>query len=202
MALNFPGPYELRFRYSVTSGSLLLNHQHRINTVLTADPTPGDAFSTMTVLTPDLTPIALNTAVDNYVALLDDFYKSTDAIFNSVELWRYTLGTFEANFISVYDLGVAGASASTTVSCQESRFTFRTNEGGTMMIVLAETVFSDKSAPIGYAALNTQEKALVDFVLNPAASFLWARDTSRPASFNQLFRGTNEATFKRRFRNT
>lgn len=200
MALNYPGPYELRFKYSVTAGSLLLNHQHRVNVILSSDPPAGTPFSSINCIPADLVPFQLDTAVDAYVVELAKHYNNAYALINNVELWKYTPGSFEASFVSVYDIGVLGSSASAVNACQESRFTFRTAEGGTLMVVLAETVFSDKSAPIGYATLNAQEKALVDFILGASTGFHIGRDTSRPVSFNQLFRGTNEATFKRRFR--
>lgn len=199
MVDNFPGPYELRFRYDTVVSAVTLQHQQRLNLALTADPNPGDAFNNIQAITrggiatPDL-----QAACGAWLTLLAQRFH-TSTTFGIVELWKYTPLTYLAQFISAYTPAVAaGVSTDPTTVAQQETFTSRTVEGGIHRIQLMESV-ATVQIRTAYPTLNADIDAIFDFV---ASSINWilARDTSYPfASLNHLG-GQNEKLFRIRFR--
>lgn len=200
MALNFPGPYQLRLFYQVngTPGGVV-DHVMALNLDCSPAPSPGDAFSAITVVT-SLGTKALDGVVNALVAVLQPEFNSSATSFLSAELWKYTTGTFQASYISSMSVGLAGTSTSTNKEATQSIYTFRTTEGGIMKVTLMEDVY-EKDEPIPYTGLTTESKAIVDFFVTGGVDgvFFLARDTSFPIAFLKKFPGENEATFKSRF---
>ena len=199
MAINYPGPYELRFFYSVdaTPGDVL-QHQFRFSCELDGDPDPGAVFSTIDIVLSGGSTAALHTTCLAVINVVEDLYNSTDATFDYVELWKYEEGTFNAEYVSSYDIGTAGTSASATVACSESIFTFRTTEGGIWKLVLLDNV-GTPNVPAAYADLNAVNQAIVDYFKHATTSPARGRDGGSPFAFLKLFPGQSEALFKQRF---
>lgn len=195
MTINYPGPYELRIYY--TNAPLV--HSMRLNVSCSPDPTPGDLFSAINALQRNTNVIAMSTLTDNWITLIKPLFH-TGIVFNYAELWKYTAGTFEAEFISTYDINVQGTSATSPVPAGQQILSFRTIEGGVLKMNFMEASRAS-GLPVSYPSLTTQEKAVVDAVL--AVSNAWkGRDTSFPFAFIRCYPGTNEALFKRRYRET
>jgi len=204
MALNYPGPYELRIYYTVASlTSPTIEHVQRLNVKLAEPAAQGQAFSAYNFQ--DINGVVTNTLddlVEDWLTVLNAAFHTSMTI-NAVELWKYpTAQTFDAVFWSSYTpTADAGTSASAAVAAQQDIYVFRSQEGGIMKLSLMETSFAP-GAPVAYAALTAIPLAIVDFVLdgdavNYSAPFL-ARDTSYPFSFTKRFPGQNEATWKLR----
>lgn len=200
MTLNFPGPYEIRLFYTVPiSGFTALQHQARYNLRVDGTPDPGTPFSGIDALRRDDSPFPLDSEVDDWVDLIKGMYSSTGlSTIDFAELWKYTPGTFEAQFVSTYPIAVTGTTAGTTANSGQVIVTFRTAGGGIMKISLLETVISSAgpdTLPFANAALDDMADQIV------AGTVPWmARDNTYPFACIAAYAGQNEAVFKKRFR--
>ncbi len=203
MALNYPGPYEVRIFYTVTVGSVALEHTQRLNCNVSPHADPGEEFNDITVVTRG--PLGggagfstLKSAVDDYVALMRGIYNTTTANIDRAELWRYTPGTFEAAFVSAYNIDLPGTIASATVQAGEAILTFRTIEGGIMKLAYEESYLPPGGAQ-SLGVVTGPAAAIRDYVLG-SSNWILARDTSYPFAGYRYNPGQNEAIFKKRFR--
>jgi hypothetical protein len=199
MAINFPGPYEIRLFYTCSSGNVIIEHQARYNLDLSATPTPGDAFSVLSAVTRDAVNVPLDDAIDAWIVLIKGAFNSTTT-FIRAELWAYEPNSFDASFISVYDIAVAGTSGTATVAAQQSMLTFRTLEGGVLKLNFMESITPGQAidAP---PYTPSQWEDVRAFVLS-GSNWILGRDTSYPFAAIAHYPGTNEALFKKRFRST
>lgn len=196
MALNFPGPGEVRLFYTTQPASATpITHVAKYNVSYLGDPDPGDEFSAIQVI--DRLGVAhdLDDVVDTWVTQIRPLFGTGGG--NSIdyaEFWIYTAGTFDAHFVSSYTIGLAGTSGSAVVSAGQSISTFRTQEGGIFKIVFLESViqpgFKD-TAPFSNAALEAIRQSIV------AGTTPWlARDTSFPFASIAHYPGQSEHLFK------
>lgn len=205
MAINYPGPFELRIEYLPTVGSAQdITHTQRLNIDLEGTPAQGDTFGNYNVVDKNgSTGIDLATVVEEYLAVLNAMLHSGTDIGN-IELWKYPVyQSFDAVFWSTYtptaNVGTSGTASS---PAGQDIFTFRTQEGGIMKINIMEGIIAP-GVPRAYASLNANAAALVDYILDGngstySAPFL-ARDTSYPFSFIKDYPGQNEALWKKRY---
>lgn len=204
MAINYPGPYEVRILYQDTGvPGALIEHTQRLNVALVEPATQGAAFSTYNFI--DINSVntnTLDTLVEDY---LTEMLKqmSLNCAITAVELWKYpTAQSFDSIFWSSYvPVANTGTGAGSPISAGQTYFVFRTQEGGTMKLSLMESRIAAGS-PVAYASLGANEQALVDFILDGdgaaySAPFL-ARDTSYPFSPGKMFPGRNEKLWKDR----
>ncbi len=204
MALNYPGPYEVRIKYTDPGiAGAVTQHSQRLNVGLVEPATQGDAFGNYDINDKDgPTTVDLATVVEDYLTIFNALFDTTMTIDN-IELWKYpTAQSFDAIFWSSYvPTANAGTSAGTGQSASQNIFTFRTEEGGNMKVEVHESL-QVKGPPEGYAALAAGNAAIVDYVLDGDTvtySAPWlARDTSYPFSFNRMFPGENEKAWKER----
>lgn len=201
MALNYPGPYEIRLFYSVGLSSVTLTHSARYNLILSEDPDPGTSFGEITAVTHDLDGtvgvVALDTWIDTWVAAIDGMYAASCSI-DYAELWAYEASSFEASFVSSYAIGVAGNGAGTNQSAGQVIMTFRTREGGILKLNLMETNVAS-GVQISAAALTGTLGGIANIVAGDGNVWI-GRDTSAPFAVIAAYPGQNEALFKRRFR--
>lgn len=204
MAINYPGPYQLRIKYTVTSlTSPIIQHIQRLNVSLEEVAAQGDDFGNYVINDIDgVTTTDLDTLVEAFLAIQNALYHTSTTI-DSIELWKYpTAQSFDSVFWSTYTpIANAGTSVSAAISAGQDIMTFRTQEGGTMKLSLMEDV-QTPGVPKAYAAADVVITNLVDFVLdgdavNFSAPFL-GLDTSYPFAFNRQFPGRNEHLWKNR----
>lgn len=204
MAINYPGPYELRIGYTAAQlVTPIIQHVQRLNVKLVEPAPQGAAFATYNFIDKaGVNTNALNTLVENWLAKLVPLMNTLTTI-DYVELWKYpTAQSFDSVFWSSYTpVIVAGTNPGAAVASSQAIWTFRTQEGGIMKVNLIEGVVASGN-PLAYAAQTAAQKAVVDFVLsgdgvNYTAPFL-ARDTSYPFGSLKLFPGQNERIFKKR----
>ena len=194
MALNFPGPYEVRIFY--TAGGRA--HVHRLNVAFQTLGSIGGPFIDFYPLGRDGTYTeTLKARVDAWIAAIKTQFNS-GSTFTHAELWEYEPLSFESSFVTTYTLAVAGTSGTGTNQASESIYVFRTQEGGIMKLSLLDTVIAS-GAGLAYTGLTAAQQGIVDLVL--ASSNVWkARDTSYPFAFIKLYPGVNEALFKKIYR--
>lgn len=199
MAINFPGPYQLRIFYSTTVSSVVFEHMQALNIDCSPAPAPGDAFSAIQPVYPVGTTFTdLADMVDAYVADIKALFSTTGSSINRAELWEYDPGTFDASFVSSYTISVAGTSVSGTQPAAQSIVTMRTNQGGVFKFVLMETVVAFAATDPGAispAALET----VIAKIESGEYPFL-GRDGGWPFARIAHYPGQNENLFKRRYR--
>jgi len=199
MAVNFPGPYENRIIYTVSlEPGGPLTHEFRYSMELDVDPSPGDPYNTMDVVLSGGSTLALHTSTLAVVNVMEDLLSEVGSTIDHAQLWRYTPGTFDAQYISSYDIGQDGLHSAAPTAAMGLIFTFRTTLGGIMKCVLLD-VPGDNNVPVTYAELDGDLKAFVDYVKHPTQSPFLARDGGRPFVNLKTFSGQNEAIFKRRY---
>lgn len=200
MAINYPGPYEIRMFYTCSVTGLNLNHEARYNLRLETDPDPGDDFSVINALERSGTPVGLDTYMELWVDLFLGMYPSTAAVISHCELWRYTAGTFESEFVSTYDIAEAGVGGGNLQPAGQYIMTFRTIEGGIMKLNFLETTqvnAATDTPPFAFAPAEAIRQHVI------SVDNVWlGRDTSYPFASIAAFPGANEAIFKKRFRPT
>lgn len=200
MALNFPGPYEVRLFYTVTGNTAVLQHEARYNVRVDGTPAPGTPFSDIDVLRRDDSPFALDGEIDDWVALIDGLFTSTGTAttIDFAELWKYEAESFDAEFVSTYPIAVNGASGTSAVQAGQVIITFRTTLGGIMKLNFMETVVASgvrDTLPFADATLDAIADATV------AGTVPWmGRDGGYPFACIAMYPGQNEAIFKRRNR--
>ena len=197
MTLNFPGPYEIRLFYTCTINTPL-THVARYNIQLVGVPDPGDTFDTITVLQRDGNTKALDVLVDEWVALMQAIYSTSQTTFVRAELWQNVFQSFQTSFVSTYALGLSGSVAQNVVAAGQSLVTFRTQEGGILKLSFMESIIA--SGPSDFEPFSPSAlQAMVDYVLAVTNCFL-ARDTSFPIAVIGHYPGQNEHTQRVRWR--
>lgn len=194
MAANFPGPYDMRFFYTVQGR----DHTQKLNCAVQGTPNVGDDSSTIVLQTKDLVGVNMETAADAWAALIADQFNDTDAVINRVELWRYEPLSSDAIYVSSYQLGVDGTSAGATAPASQTISTFRTVEGGVLKINLMDTVFpgdQKEAYPAQYSSVND----IFDYVVADD-TWILGRDTSYPVLALNWLPGINERLFKQIYR--
>jgi hypothetical protein len=178
---------------------LALDHQLRLSFQPSALPDPGTAFEDVTVVPRIIAPRALNLVVDELITLVQPFYTAAGGAFLNAELWKYTPFTFDAIWISAYDISEVGTGVIVAQLGGQSIFTYRTLEGGLFKLTTMESSHTQGPSAV-YTDLSADNQALVDYFVEDDESWFLARDTSYPLLFLKLHPGQNERTFKRRFR--
>lgn len=202
MAVNYPGPYELRVNYTVTkTPGGALDHQLRLNIDLAVVGDPGDDFDQFAGTTKNGTQHTLDIITDDLVAVIKPFFNSTDCAINNAELWEYEAGTFNATYITAYDISDTGGVATATVPGSQVLCTMRTTAGGIMKFSLQDIIVGD-NLPFTRADFggSGKEEDLAAFLVDGADCYFQGRDNARPLLFLKMFYGQNENTFKRRYR--
>lgn len=194
MALNFPGPQEVRLFYTKAG----LAHEARYNVECTTPPAPGTLPANINLVTENVPALNLTTTITSWVALLRPLFSASDVTFDFFELWSYDPVTHLATFICTDTLALAGTNGGAGTQGSQLIFSFRTSEGNNMRLSLMEAAVGT-TAVLGYAGLPAAEKAVVDFVLS-TDHWMRPRDTSWPRAFIRALYGQNEALFKKRYR--
>jgi hypothetical protein len=198
MAINYPGPYEVRIAYECTSGGLTIPHAVRFSMDLATVGDPGDPFSAFETANRNGTNTPLDDWVDGMVIDLQPNFR-TDSDIIAAELWEYDPGTFNALFLSTYPIAVAGTSTGATQPDTQSIVTFRSTLGGSARLDLRDTIYapgaklSAVSAPVGILAVIANLTDVVSPVVARDGGFLFTALNWLP--------GGNERAFKNRFRN-
>lgn len=199
MALNYPGPYQLRIFYSTTVSSIVLQHVQSLNINVDPAPDPGDAFSTIQPVYPGAAAYTdLADMVDDYVLDMKAMYSSAGSTIERAELWRYETESFDAEFVSAYTLGIAGTSGGTTSSASQSITTIRTTNGGVFRLVFMESIIIPGVTDPGTIS-NSNLNNIVGKIESGELPFL-GRDNGWPFARIAHYPGQNEALWKRRNR--
>lgn len=190
MAINFPGPYQIRLNYTVKGR----RHQQRLNCELDVDLGPGLLFVNYSLKRRGAAAAGLSGLVDAWKLLIDNIYNTTDAAFVDATLWKYTAGTNDAVFYSAYSIGLTGADAAATVDAGQVRLSFITQEGGTMFLDFMDSnIPSAPTESFPFATVNLD--AIADFIIS-INNWVLGKDTSYPIAARAANPGINERWYK------
>jgi len=193
MALNFPGPYEVRLTYR----SDLLEHTAKYNCIVTNAPIVGENPNNVTLQRRNLSLTTFQAAMDAWLILIRPLFALGTEFFDA-QLWKYAPNSFSATFITSAVVGGNGTNILAYNPATQQIMTFRTQEGGICRLNFMEASQAGsqvESPPYG----NVTFQAVSAFVIS-VNNWILARDTSYPVVPLRLLYGQNEATFKQRYR--
>jgi len=198
MAINYPGPYEVRINYTVNIAAVPYDHQQRFSCVMNIEGGVGDPFSDfIPVQTNGSAVTTLDSHMETWTDLLQDYFTSSGVIVD-VELWKYTAGTFDATWYSAKTINKTGTGTGSMIRASEQIFTIRSDNGGIMRAHFEEGRVAagvKDTLPLADAELDL----LADHIMSDNNIFV-ARDGGYPAVFIAMYPGNNEAIFKKRYR--
>lgn len=198
MAINYPGPYELRVNYITAIATYpTLEHQLRVSCDMSIPADPGDPFSDWVVKLKNGGTQALNAVVDAFVLKLKAAFDANADIIDC-ELWEYEAGTFNAAFKSVYAIAVAGTNGGTATVDGQAILTFRSSLGGSARIDVRRPVVIAGPTQ-GFPTTVTWVNDLADYVISGSSPIV-ARDGGYLFAKLHYLPGANEAYFKKRNR--
>lgn len=193
MAVNFPGPYELRFNYQV----LDRQHQFRHSLSLSQAPNVGvDDFTTMQGVSRDGSLATLDNWCEALLAVVAPRFNSANTTFSNVELWSYSPLSFDASFIASYSPTTTPSSGGGVAEASQCTYTFRTVEGGIFKLVLLDTIIATNEQLL-YPTGIAPDDAIFDLIVDATASLALGRDTSYPFSAIKVSRGQNESVWRK-----
>lgn len=194
MAINYPGPFEVRIFYTTAEPAGVNEHVLRLSCQMSISADPGDPFSDWIPIDKGGSAVtALNAKVDALMAVIQPLMPVTTD-FSLAELWEYAPGTFDAVYRSSYDLNLLGTNATAVVPFSQTIWSFRSQLGGVMKVDLRGTPYAAGprlSFPTPTNVVNT----FANFMLADA-SIWWARDNSYPVAAIRWLPGSNEHAFK------
>jgi len=152
-------------------------HSHR-QVLPIAAVTPSGASWDVTLR--DSTAVDWKAAIDSYVAVLLDFFGTTDSI-DSAELYDYEATDSPGIFMAAYDIGEAGTSVSAATDFTQIVFPFKALGGFSLRLSLMETIF-EPDLRVSYGGdADARTIALMDFVLG-SSDFIITRGGTYPST--------------------
>lgn len=197
MALNFPGPWQVRIEYVVAGRE----HVQKLNCIINPgnEGNVGDPFSAFIPTERDGSEtLTLDLQVDAWAALMAPLFNSTDGEIVRAELWKIAPDSFDGSYYSAYAINVAGTSVNPTQDAAQSIITMRTQEGGIARFDFLDTVI-DQGPSLTFTA-SPQEIRDIILYLDSGDNLWVARDTSYPVAFIRFHPGQNERWFKKIYR--
>lgn len=199
MALNYPGEWQLRFKYTEYTGVVYIPHEHRVNVALVpGTPVPGDAMSTYDTVGRDGSNQPLVDFIDNYVAKFLDCYGGANITFGEVELWRFEPSSFDAVFYTTYTVGLTGTVVTAHGLYRQTILSFRST-GGTFLKLDFRGMIYPAGARQGFPTTFAEINALATFVVAPDTPVI-ARDNGYAFAALNFLPGQNEHAFKKDLR--
>lgn len=199
MTLNYPAPYQVVIEYTTTPpGFQTMSHKLSLNLAeIDVPASVGDPFSAWTFVTRGGTSVTLQAAIDALVAGILPFYPAASD-FITATLYEYELASYEANWLSVYAIGLSGTSANPSNPAHQTTWTHRTNQGGIQRFQLMETVNTGKTKqalPAGSAPVD----AITDYLTGLTSPFC-GQDGGYLVAGNYLSQSENEKLARKRYR--
>lgn len=189
----YPGPYEVEIFY--TEGGI--EHKQRLNCVVVVEGGVGDPFSSFSVDSKGGGILALNAAVDAYIALMRPFFAATANI-TIANLYKYVANSYDKSFLATYDINQIGSAAGAVNLNHQTFLTFTTQLGNNIKFTWLDDV-SASNARIPIRDSGAGYQAMATYLVG-GTNWILARDGSFPAGRLNFVGGQNEALFKRRNR--
>jgi hypothetical protein len=194
MAINYPGPYEIRIAYVTAEPAPANRHILRLSCEMSIAGDPGEEFSGWIPEQKDGSAVdTLESHLDALLAILKPMFPATTS-FNSAELWEYAPGTFDSIFRSSHSIAEVGSSGTASVDFGQLIITFRSENGGIAKIDVrgSDTPVGNR---VGFPTGDTSINALAAHLIAPSSIYV-ARDGGYLLSALFALPGLNEAAFK------
>lgn len=203
MVAHYPGPYEVEIDYVVTVGGLTLPHSLTVSCIATGSPGAGAPVSTIQLANRAGTTQTLQSSVDGLWNIVRLGLNSTTAGASGFTLWRYAPNSFDRTFIAAGNVTNAlGATPTASNAASQAKLIFRTAGGSTMQInVMEHSSAGQSSSVLIPAGTGAWWSVLAQYVLS-TSGWMIGRDDTFPVAAKTIALGQNEATFKKRFRQT
>ncbi|HET8671978.1 MAG TPA: hypothetical protein VFM05_15585 [Candidatus Saccharimonadales bacterium] len=193
MPLNYPGPFELRLKYTTNEDVKINEHELRLSFQVSGGVLPGAAFNTIFPTQKDGgTLVNLANHLNSLMAVVDDHFNNTTD-FTAAEVWEYAPGTFDSVFRTAQSVALPGTSGTGTAAFSQSIMTFRTIGGGIMKVDLRGTIHLPGARQSFPNAGIIQ--ALANYIVGNT-SIWWGRDNSYALAPLRWLPGSNEHAFK------
>lgn len=197
MAVNYPGPYEVRISYTTQVTSGVYEHVMRFSCDLTTSPSPGVDPATLTANQRGGGTVNLVTWVDGLVALVADILNTSSDI-NTAELWEYVPGTFNASWVATWSVATPGTNATVAQEDAQLILTFRTLAGGYGKLDIRHTIYG-----LGVTLTYITGTALIDDIMDYMSepdTIVLGRDGGFFVQGLHALRGHNEKMSRDRLR--
>lgn len=201
MATNFPGPYEVEYKYSVTINSLTIVHSLALSCAVIGNPAVGSVPGSIAVQTKSGASLALLTAVNDVWNIVRTGLSSSGVSCLSWTLWRYVPNTLAKDFITAGQVtNPAGTQGPAAVAAAQTKLTFRSANGGIFQTNLLESSNSNVTiGPLIPAGTGAWQVIYAAYALS-SSGWMIARDDSYPVAALNVAFGQNEALFNKRYR--
>lgn len=191
MTVNSLYPYFARLKYSANA------HTHWMTIPLGAETggiPAGESADNYTFFAKNGTELDFAACMDDFVALLAPFFKTTDS-FILAELWGMATPESDPIFYTAYELGVAGTSANPNVANSQAVMTFRTAAGGILKLYLMEGV-NGANGKDDYPFAAAANQNLGAYMIG-GTNIIRGRDGAFPISPLRYVSKTNDALRKK-----
>lgn len=196
------GPYVVQIQYFQILAGLNLMHTMKVNCAAVGTPTPGTPATAILMQTAGGSSKALNVCINEFWAFVR-MGMTTTITATLANFYSVAPGTDEMTFITSHPLSPStGGSGSGGVAASEETLTLRSAKGSYMAIDIQEG-FNGTNAQVAVvpAATGTWYNVLAQYLLS-TGGWVACRDRSFPIAPMRLSATQNEATYRRRYRNT
>lgn len=195
MARNLPGPNALEIHYVVKSRA----HSLLLNCIAIGDPSPGTPAASVSLATKAGGAVLVNTAANDMWGIIRLSIQLSAGGTTGWTLWKYATGSDDKIFITAGSMTVlTGASATATTDASYQMLSMRTGNGGTMKIVVLDTIHNrnDQAIVVPNAAATTVPERLAAYLLS-GTNWVIGRDDSYPVAALRQSYGQNETVWKK-----
>lgn len=175
-------------------------HQHhQILPVLPDSHGPGEE-PTFLINPPGSDVIAMNTAVDAYIAVADNLFNATTN-FQFAEFWNIPTPGGDPVFEYIYEIGAPGVAASANIVAAQAVLSFRTSLGGILKLYFMESALVIGN-PDPFPFSNATMAALAAYFCSLSTGWVVGRDGGKPLSGLRATTKINDALRKKYIMNT
>lgn len=192
MAQNSLYPGFVKIKYSSNS------HTHY--QVLPVLPVSFGVGTEPTFETATGAPVAMNAAIDAYIAIVDNLFTDTSS-FVIAEFWHYPSPESDPMFYYVYEIGAPGAGVGTVSAYSQLVVSLRTALGGYLKLYFMEVV-QGIVAKDDYPFSNVTVAALTAYLTDGDTGWVVGRDGGFPISGLRALTKVNDALRKKYVLNT
>lgn len=197
MAINYPGPFEVRINYLTDEAVPVNVHQVRLSCAMGTQGSPGSPFTAwFPYQKGGAFGTSLNLVVDAFVLEMKKHYTAACTIQNA-ELWEYAPQTFDAVFRSAYAIAAVGTGSGTTRDAGQVIWTWRTAVGGVMKLDLRGSI---NASGVKVALPSTGNIAAMNTYMLASTTPWIGRDGGIPISGLFFLPGQNERSYKKLYR--
>jgi len=192
MTINFPGPCVVTIYYTVDG----VEHTINLNCVSTVDVLPGTVPALIDLVQRNSGNVNLSVAVNAFCDVLAPLM-DTGTSFTRYEFFNVAPLSTEKTFVTQETLVVLGTNVTPYNPGWAGTFSFRTQEGGHMKVVLGE-ITGSLIGKYQYGDLSVAGKAVVDYI-DSGTNWILARDTSYPFGLSHYTLNFNRKLTDKRF---